>query len=363
MSFYFNIAHPCFFAASLFVGSQWDTSKMASFVGNKFFYIVGGGDTKASKGMADLANVLKENNARMDSASWSAKLPQEEQEQRVRQMLTSGNNIHLISFTPGSVLAEEGKGMEHMESFDYAYKLQTVRDWLFEQTLDDRTPSLLQTLRDVNSTDVLVSADAGDWHGSVKNSVHAVLKAAEKGATIVRIHLKRSDEGQVLADTDDASLQQTLTDILSTAKGKILVEIANPQEFIDEIKAAARQTGTEDIVILGGTMQDADLLFIPTINLDEKNALKSLKTALANNPVAVSLQFRQDNNKLLPKALQLLKGKTRIAFNVSDAGGRDDSGRGFDQEQTWGELIRMGGTIIGSNNIKVLFKYLQQQNR
>ena len=96
-------------------------------------YIVGGGDEKASKGMADLAKVLRENNARMESASWSAKLPQDEQERRVMQMLQSGNPIHFISFTPGSVLAEEGKGMEHMKSFDYAYKLQTVRDWLFEQ--------------------------------------------------------------------------------------------------------------------------------------------------------------------------------------------------------------------------------------
>ncbi len=69
----------------------------------------------------------------MDSASWSAKLPQQEQEQRVKDMLQGGNPIHFISFTPGTVLAEEGRGMEHMESFDYAYKLQAVRDWLFEQ--------------------------------------------------------------------------------------------------------------------------------------------------------------------------------------------------------------------------------------
>ena len=133
MSFYFNIAHPDLFAASLFVGSQWDTSKMAHFAKKHFFYIVGGGDEKASKGMADLAKVLRDNNAPMDSASWSAKLPQQEQEQRVKDMLQNGNSIHFISFTPGSVLAEEGKGKEHMESFDYAYKLQAVRDWLFEQ--------------------------------------------------------------------------------------------------------------------------------------------------------------------------------------------------------------------------------------
>ena len=34
----------------------------------------------------------------------------------------------------GTVLPEDEKGMEHMASFDYAYKLTPVRDWLFEQS-------------------------------------------------------------------------------------------------------------------------------------------------------------------------------------------------------------------------------------
>ena len=59
MSFYFNITHPDLFAASLFVSSQWDTSKMKDFAGKHFFYIVAGGDQKASGGMRDLAEVLK----------------------------------------------------------------------------------------------------------------------------------------------------------------------------------------------------------------------------------------------------------------------------------------------------------------
>lgn len=133
MSFYFNITHPNFFAASIFVSSQWDTSKMQNFGKKKFFYIVAGGDEKASGGMAQLAEVLSKHNASVDSASWSAKLPQEQQEQKVKEMLAKGNNIHFIKFEKGTVLAEAGKGMEHMESFDYAYKLQAVRDWLFEQ--------------------------------------------------------------------------------------------------------------------------------------------------------------------------------------------------------------------------------------
>ena len=134
MSFYFNITHPDLFAASLFVSSQWDTSKMQDFGKKKFFYIVAGGDQKASGGMQDLAKVLKKNNARVDSASWSAKLPNQEQEQLAEELIARGGNINFIVWEKGTVLPESGQGMEHMASFDYAYKLAPVRDWLFKQS-------------------------------------------------------------------------------------------------------------------------------------------------------------------------------------------------------------------------------------
>ena len=49
MSFYFNITHPDLFAASLFVSSQWDTSKMQDFGTKKFFYIVAGRHARPGK--------------------------------------------------------------------------------------------------------------------------------------------------------------------------------------------------------------------------------------------------------------------------------------------------------------------------
>ena len=134
MSFYFNITYPDLFAASLFVRCQWDTSKMKDFGQKRFFYIVAGGDEKASGGMSSLAEVLKQQNVRIDSASWSAKLPLEEQECLAEELISNGNNINFIKFETGTVLPESGKGMEHMASFDYAYKLSAVRDWLFEQS-------------------------------------------------------------------------------------------------------------------------------------------------------------------------------------------------------------------------------------
>ena len=134
MSFYFNITHPELFAASLFVSSQWDTSKMKDFGKRKFFYIVAGGDEKASGGMRELTEVLKKQNAHIDSASWSAKLPPAEQEHLAEALIAKGGNINFICFEKGSVLPESGQGMEHMASFDFGYKIAAVRDWLFEQS-------------------------------------------------------------------------------------------------------------------------------------------------------------------------------------------------------------------------------------
>ena len=134
MSFYFNITHPDLFAASLFVSSQWDTSKMQNFGKKHFFYIVAGGDQKASGGMQDLTKVLKENNARVDSASWSAKLPSSEQERLAEELIARGGNVNFIKWEAGSVLPETGRAMEHMASFDYGYKIAAVRDWLFKQS-------------------------------------------------------------------------------------------------------------------------------------------------------------------------------------------------------------------------------------
>ena len=137
MSFYFNITHPDLFAASLFVSSQWDTSKMKDFAGKHFFYIVAGGDQKAFGDMRDLAEVLKQQNASVDSASWSAKLPQAEQERLAEELIAKGGNINFIKWEAGSVLPETGRAMEHMASFDYGYKIAAVRDWLFKQSKGD----------------------------------------------------------------------------------------------------------------------------------------------------------------------------------------------------------------------------------
>ena len=62
-SFYESIAYPDFFAAYLFVGSQWDTARLSGLEEKPFFYIVSAGDPKASAGQSALLTVFDSDNA------------------------------------------------------------------------------------------------------------------------------------------------------------------------------------------------------------------------------------------------------------------------------------------------------------
>lgn len=136
-SFYLNITYPDLFAASLFVGSQWDNSKLSILENKNFFYIVAAGDPKASAGQAELVEVFNSDGAAYSYGTWSAQDPAEDQNAAVNELISEGHNANFVMFTVGSTLAEglASNSMmgEHMTSFDYAYKLEAVRDWLFEQ--------------------------------------------------------------------------------------------------------------------------------------------------------------------------------------------------------------------------------------
>jgi len=140
ISFFLNSQYPDLFAASIFVGSQWDINVLQPLAKSKFIYIVSSGDDKASNGMREVGEMLTKSGVKYGTVDFSARLSQLEQDAKVQDMLKEGNRINFISFTKGTVIPEgslEMKGApEHMYSFDYAYKLKSVRDWLFSQRRD-----------------------------------------------------------------------------------------------------------------------------------------------------------------------------------------------------------------------------------
>ena len=133
ISMYYNVAYPEIFAASIFVDCHWDKVTFDSLVEHKFVYFIAGNKGGAYKCLEPLEEAARKEGVQYTFAEWSAKLPEIRQSELASAMLERGAPINIFEFETGTVLPEDGKGSEHMYSFDYAYKVTAVRDWLFKQ--------------------------------------------------------------------------------------------------------------------------------------------------------------------------------------------------------------------------------------
>lgn len=134
ISLYLNSRYPDLFAASMFVGGQWDISVLDVLEEQTFFYIVSGGDDKASGGQNEVKQMFDVDDVPYSYSGWSAQEDPDSQNAMVEELLKEGNKANMICFDTGSVFKDGQSGSEHMYSFNYAYKLTAVRDWLFEQS-------------------------------------------------------------------------------------------------------------------------------------------------------------------------------------------------------------------------------------
>lgn len=134
ISMYYNITYPDLFAASIFVDCHWDTTKFDKLAEHTFAYITAGKNGSSFGNIKALEDAVEADGRTYAFAEWSAKLPQAEQDSLATALLAQGAPVNIINFSPRSVLPDDGRGSEHMYSFDYAYKLTPVREWLFKQT-------------------------------------------------------------------------------------------------------------------------------------------------------------------------------------------------------------------------------------
>lgn len=351
MSFSFNITNPHFFAATLYVGSQWDTTKMAPFIGNKFFYIVGGGDERASGGMEALDKVLNEQGLPPTRAEWSAKLSREEQEANVKEMIAKGNNINFITFTKGTVMPESGRGIEHMNSFDYAYKLESVRDWLFSQTLDAYPAETQPT----------IWARDGDWHGPNVTPLLAIKKAIDKGAHYVVFDIAKDGEGNLVLSSEhnETGVGATLAEACSLAKGRIYIALRNAPDYLSEIQAMTDEQKSS-LVLLHMDSKAKSLNCVPYIDLDSSSWKKDLKKAVKWADEYVELKYSGADTRL-DDAMEVIGDKAKVVVSTTKAGlaGEhvDPTAHG-DIQQAWGELRDRGVDGIITNQVKPMARWL-----
>ena len=125
---------PDLYAGILIVDGQWNTTELNGIETQNMVYIAAGGDQKASQGQEDVKALLESLGTTYSQADgWDAQASSDELDASSVKLLQEGNAINFITWEAGTVLNGQ-EGSEHMASFDYAYKLEKVRDWLFEQT-------------------------------------------------------------------------------------------------------------------------------------------------------------------------------------------------------------------------------------
>ncbi len=228
-----------------------------------------------------------------------------------------------------------------------------------------RADSIRITLKNPQSKEIILIAKRGDWHGTTANSLAAIEKAIKKGAHIVMVDLKKNEEGDIVLDTNEGK-HSTLKEALQFCKGRILLEISNPNRYYYRIKSIVEECNAANGIILNNLNdKDGEMMHTAIIDLDKKNALALLSIALKKNPVAVEFNYKQDDNPNINKAIKMAWGKSRILFNTSQTGLAgshcDPASARDDRASIWGSLISMGGTVICTNQLKPLVLYLHPE--
>lgn len=122
---------PELFTVLMLVDGQWDTAELPGLESSTFVYHVAGEDDRAPTGQTEVKNMLAQAGA---DEEWDATADPSVLRRQKQALLDKGEPRNFSTFAAGTVLrADPNKQMEHMASFEPAYKLTGVRNWLLAQ--------------------------------------------------------------------------------------------------------------------------------------------------------------------------------------------------------------------------------------
>lgn len=128
-----DIKYPDVFAASYIVAAQWPAEYTAPLADQNIWYTVAEGDTKAYPGMQQIRDEVEGAGGTVTGGMISAQASTAEFGDFVADLVARNAGFNYTVFEARTDLGK-GAGMEHMGTWDYAYGIQGIRDWLFAQT-------------------------------------------------------------------------------------------------------------------------------------------------------------------------------------------------------------------------------------
>lgn len=198
-SFYYACFFNDIFAAYMLVGSQFDINLISKLDDRNIIYLVSEGDTKASVGMNDLKTALDDRNIEYSYRYFSIKEDMSIQNEIINDALKENNNYNLFMFKKGEVIPDGVvANNEHMYSFDYAYKIDAAREYLFTKSKKLLNKADNKSIE--NAVSVLnESKDSSDLQTTFNDLINASLNQNMKAPRYVG---KMYEDG-IYVDKDD----------------------------------------------------------------------------------------------------------------------------------------------------------------
>ena len=133
-----NLRYPDLFAASFFVAGQWNENAFrgAGLEDRHFWFLSSQGDAKAFPGMNQILAVLEREGAEVARKVWDAGLDQEAYRKMAKDLTETGANMIYTPFRMETVADGWRRigGEHHVDTWRYAYRIDAIHDWLFDQT-------------------------------------------------------------------------------------------------------------------------------------------------------------------------------------------------------------------------------------
>ena len=122
-------------AGGIVVDGQWRLDELQGLTNATFTYFAAGGDEKAFKGQTEVKEYLTSLDLSFGSVTdLNAQDNITILNNATKEMYLTKHSYYFITYKNGTVLPPNSKNAhEHTSSFKYGYRIDSVRDWLFEQ--------------------------------------------------------------------------------------------------------------------------------------------------------------------------------------------------------------------------------------
>ena len=135
MSLGLNIKYPDLFAAAFVVAGQWPEAQVAPLAKKDLWILVSADDTKAYPGEQAITAVIQEQGTQVSTALWDGQSTAAEFAADVRGMKAQRTPVNFAAFEAGTVVPTGSTTSAHMATWQVAYTIPGIRDWIMRQSM------------------------------------------------------------------------------------------------------------------------------------------------------------------------------------------------------------------------------------